>query len=61
VDPLDGTKEFIKRNGDFTVNIALVKGNEVIAGIVYTPVTDDLYYAYAGEGAYHILDGQPVK
>lgn len=61
VDPLDGTKEFIKRNGDFTVNIALVKENEVIAGIVYTPVTDDLYYAHSGEGAYHIIGGKPVK
>ncbi len=54
VDPLDGTKEFIKRNGEFTVNIALIKNSEVLAGIVYTPVSNDLYYAFKGKGAIHI-------
>jgi 3'(2'), 5'-bisphosphate nucleotidase len=44
VDPLDGTKEFIKRNGEFTVNIALMHHNIPIFGIIYVPVTGDLYY-----------------
>ena len=52
VDPLDGTKEFIKRNGEFTVNIALIKGNQSFAGVVYVPVTGKLYWAISGEGAF---------
>jgi 3'(2'), 5'-bisphosphate nucleotidase len=44
VDPLDGTKEFIKRNDEFTVNIALVEGNSPIAGVVYVPVTTELFW-----------------
>ena len=52
VDPLDGTKEFIKRNGEFTVNIALVEGNEVIMGCVHVPVKNITYFAAKGEGAY---------
>ncbi len=51
VDPLDGTKEFIKRNGEFTVNIALIHNNESVAGVVYVPVTEELFYAVKGEGA----------
>ena len=43
VDPLDGTKEFIKRNGEFTVNIALIKKGIPIIGVIYVPVTDTLY------------------
>lgn len=61
VDPLDGTKEFIKRNGEFTVNIALIHKNESIAGVVYTPVTDDLYYGIKGHGAYKIKNNQETK
>jgi 3'(2'), 5'-bisphosphate nucleotidase len=45
VDPLDGTKEFIKRNGEFTVNIALIKKGAPVLGIIYVPVTRELYYA----------------
>lgn len=52
VDPLDGTKEFIKRNGEFTVNIALIEGNEVIMGCVHVPVSNVTYFAAKGEGAY---------
>lgn len=44
VDPLDGTKEFIKRNGEFTVNIALVENNQPVLGVVYAPVLDVTYY-----------------
>ena len=52
VDPLDGTKEFIKRNGQFTVNIALAYKHAPVMGVIYVPVTGELYYACQGEGAY---------
>ncbi len=45
VDPLDGTKEFIKRNGEFTVNIALIKNGAPVLGVIYVPVSRELYYA----------------
>jgi len=61
VDPLDGTKEFIKRNGEFTVNIALIKNRKSVAGVVYTPVSDDMYYAIEGQGAYLVKDGNNSK
>lgn len=54
VDPLDGTKEFIKRNGDFTVNIALIEKNKPIAGVVYVPVSSELYFSFPRIGAYKI-------
>jgi len=44
VDPLDGTKEFVKRNGEFTVNIALIQQNKPVLGVIYVPVTKTLYY-----------------
>jgi 3'(2'), 5'-bisphosphate nucleotidase len=44
VDPLDGTKEFVKRNGEFTVNIALIKKNTPVMGVIYVPVQDVMYY-----------------
>ncbi len=52
VDPLDGTKEFIKRNGEFTVNIALVTEGRVSFGVVYAPVLKTLYVGLEGKGAY---------
>ncbi len=52
VDPLDGTKEFVKRNGEFTVNIALVRDGAPVMGVIYVPVTKDLYYAAEGLGSY---------
>jgi len=55
VDPLDGTKEFIKRNGEFTVNIALIHRNRVVLGVVYTPVTDEIFWAVKGKGAFHYI------
>lgn len=45
VDPLDGTKEFIKRNGEFTVNIAFVNEGKPEAGVIYIPVKEELYFA----------------
>jgi len=61
VDPLDGTKEFIKRNGEFTVNIALIHNNQIVLGVVYTPVSDDLYWAVKGEGAYLVKEEGTTK
>ncbi|MGK0185525.1 MAG: 3'(2'), 5'-bisphosphate nucleotidase [Verrucomicrobiales bacterium] len=52
VDPLDGTKEFVKKNGEFTVNIALVHNGVPWAGVVYQPVTGTFYYAVKGKGAW---------
>lgn len=62
VDPLDGTKEFIKKNGEFTVNIALVENGVPVLGVVYRPVTDTVYLGVAGEGAWRIEgSADPVK
>ncbi|NJB86041.1 3'(2'), 5'-bisphosphate nucleotidase [Lewinella marina] len=58
VDPLDGTKEFIKRNGEFTVNVALVENGRPVLGAVYVPATDELYYAAQGRGAWQDGSGQ---
>ncbi len=52
IDPLDGTREFIKRNGEFTVNIALIDGDESVMGVVYAPVIGVIYYAAKGQGAF---------
>jgi 3'(2'), 5'-bisphosphate nucleotidase len=56
IDPLDGTREFIKRNGEFTVNIALIEGQQPTLGVIYAPVIDKLYYGMKGEGAW-LRDG----
>lgn len=63
VDPLDGTKEFVKRNGEFTVNIALACNQRVVLGVVYAPVTGDLYSAAKGLGAHRQQGGdeEPIK
>jgi len=55
VDPLDGTKDFIKRNGEFTVNIALVRDEMAVFGVIYRPVTRELFYGIAGENAYRFV------
>jgi len=52
VDPLDGTREFVKRNGEFTVNIALIDNHESVLGVVYAPVTGVTWYAARGMGAF---------
>ncbi len=51
VDPLDGTREFINKTGEFTINIALVEAGRPVMGVVYAPICDKLYFAAAGEGA----------
>ena len=52
VDPLDGTREFIKRNGEFTVNIALIDNHEPVIGVIYAPVLEVFYFACRGTGAF---------
>ncbi|MDI1309844.1 MAG: 3'(2'),5'-bisphosphate nucleotidase CysQ [Methylotenera sp.] len=52
IDPLDGTREFVKRNGEFTVNIAFIDQHQSVLGVVYAPVTGLLYYASRKHGAY---------
>lgn len=54
IDPLDGTKEFIKRNGEFTVNIALIEDGIPVLGVVFAPVLDELYFALRGLGAFKL-------
>lgn len=56
IDPLDGTKEFIKRNGEFTVNIAFIDHHQAVAGVVYAPALAKCYYGAAGLGAW-LTDG----
>ena len=54
VDPIDGTKEFIKRNGEFTVNIALIENQRPIIGVIFVPVTGELYFSSKELGAYKV-------
>jgi 3'(2'), 5'-bisphosphate nucleotidase len=62
VDPLDGTKEFIKKNGEFTVNIALIHDQKAILGVVYAPVLGNLYWGSTEEGAWkQEAEASPVK
>lgn len=52
VDPLDGTKSFIRREGEFTVNIGLIEGDKPVMGVIYIPVQQTLYYGAVGKGAW---------
>ena len=61
IDPLDGTREFLKRNGEFTVNIALVSQHQSIIGVVYAPVIGLTYYASKGQGAYKQEGDAPAQ
>lgn len=61
VDPLDGTKEFVKRNGEFTVNIALIDNHEPVLGVVRVPVTGLCYFAARSYGAFREEPGQPPQ
>lgn len=56
VDPLDGTKEFIKRNGEFTVNIALIRDHIPVLGVVYAPAIRELYFAERSTGSYKVTN-----
>lgn len=61
VDPLDGTKEFVQRNGQFTVNIALIEERQPVLGVVRVPVTGVCYFAARGYGAFRENPGQPPQ
>ena len=64
VDPLDGTKEFIKRNGEFTVNIALIENQKTLIGVIFVSVTGELYFSTKEMGAFKVmvdLDNFDVK
>jgi len=61
VDPLDGTKEFVKRNGEFTVNIALIENQRPIMGVIYVPVLDTLFFGAQGMGAFRIDDALKMQ
>ncbi|MCQ6956386.1 3'(2'),5'-bisphosphate nucleotidase CysQ [Mucilaginibacter aquariorum] len=61
VDPLDGTKEFIKRNGEFTVNIALIRKDKPVFGVIYVPVTGELFYGGKEYGSWKLAAGGQKK
>ena len=61
VDPLDGTREFIKRNGEFTVNIALIHQHRSIIGVINVPVLGIDYYAWEGGGAYKVENNKAAR
>jgi 3'(2'), 5'-bisphosphate nucleotidase len=54
LDPLDGTKEFLKRNGEFAICLALVSGKEAVAGFIAAPVSGEIFYGFKGAGAFKI-------
>ena len=61
IDPIDGTKEFIKKNDEFTINIALINKNTPVLGVVYAPALNEIYWAKKGEGAYKNGKKLPLK
>jgi 3'(2'), 5'-bisphosphate nucleotidase len=61
VDPLDGTKEFVSRNGEFTVNVALIEDHVPVLGVVHVPVTGTTYTGQAGVGAFRLVDGEQAE
>lgn len=61
IDPIDGTKEFVNKTGEFTINIALAYKQEIVMGVIYAPVLDELYYAEKGKGAFKVKDQEHVK
>ena len=61
VDPLDGTKEFIKQNGEFTVNIALISDNRPVMAVVYAPALGKMYYANTEQGCWLKENNEPVQ
>jgi 3'(2'), 5'-bisphosphate nucleotidase len=60
VDPLDGTREFVNRNGEFTVNIALIEDGEPVLGVVYAPALDEMHYGARGLGAFACVGDSEV-
>ena len=61
IDPVDGTKEFVQKTDEFTINIALTHKGETLLGVVYVPVLDEMYYAIKGQGSFYEKDGKVSK
>ena len=61
IDPLDGTKEFIKQNGEFTVNIAMIRDRKPLGGVIYVPDKDVLYFALNNQGSFKVDSGDSIK
>ena len=61
VDPIDGTKDFVAKNGEFTVNIGLSYKHKAVLGVVLIPVTGEIYYGVEGKGSYYLLNGKVSK
>jgi 3'(2'), 5'-bisphosphate nucleotidase len=61
VDPLDGTKEFINENDEFTVNIALIENNHPVLGVIYAPASEVIYFSFKNGGSYKLSIGELVK
>jgi len=61
IDPLDGTREYLKRNGEFSINIALAYQKKVVLGVVYAPVQQELFFAVKGRGAYVVRNNQKAQ
>jgi len=60
VDPVDGTKEFLARTGEFTINVALIREGKPYLGVIFAPALAECYFAEAGQGAYQVLHGQQI-
>jgi 3'(2'), 5'-bisphosphate nucleotidase len=61
LDPIDGTREFVNRNGEFCISLALIKESNPVAGFIMSPVTGELWYALEGKGAWYVKDGKAVR
>ena len=61
IDPLDGTMDFVEKGDGFAVNIALCHRHELVVGVIYVPVTEELFYASKGNGSYYLKDGIEKK
>lgn len=61
IDPIDGTKDFIAHDDEYSINVALCKENQILLGVIYAPVSGNLYYAIKGGGSYGEFDGKKEK
>jgi 3'(2'), 5'-bisphosphate nucleotidase len=61
LDPLDGTKEFISKNNEFCISLALIFNNQPVAGFIHAPVTSETWVGIKGEGAYKIIEGKKIS
>lgn len=61
IDPIDGTKDFIAKTGEFATNIALAYKKEVVVGVIMAPAKNEIYYASKGNGSYRLIDGKIIQ